>query len=140
MVAYPDTSVLVSLYVREPHSEGAIRLIGQFASSVVIAPLQEFEVANALELAVLQRRLTRSEADAARSNFELDLLHWTVTDFPVAAFTRAVTVARRHTVRYGTRSIDVLHVAAALLLSAEVFLTFDKRQRRLAKACGLRIH
>jgi hypothetical protein len=35
------------------------------------------------------------------------------------------------------RAIDLLHVAGALLLQSEVFLTFDERQFALAKAEGM---
>jgi hypothetical protein len=37
----------------------------------------------------------------------------------------------------GTRSLDILQVASALVLKAETFLTFDARQKKLAKAAGL---
>jgi predicted nucleic acid-binding protein len=39
--------------------------------------------------------------------------------------------------RMGTRALDILHVASALLLRAERILTFDDRQRQLAHAEGL---
>jgi len=32
-----------------------------------------------------------------------------------------------------------MHVAAALLLKAEMFLSFDERQRKVAKAEGLKV-
>ena len=37
----------------------------------------------------------------------------------------------------GNRSYDILHVAAAMVLSATEFWSFDARQRDLAKAAGL---
>ena len=39
----------------------------------------------------------------------------------------------------GYRAFDVLHVATALHLSAREFLSFDDRQRKLAKAEGLTV-
>jgi predicted nucleic acid-binding protein len=39
----------------------------------------------------------------------------------------------------GTRSLDVLHVAAASLLGALQFVSFDRRQRSLAFKAGLKI-
>ncbi|MBN9689084.1 MAG: hypothetical protein J0M24_02505 [Verrucomicrobia bacterium] len=39
----------------------------------------------------------------------------------------------------GTRSLDILHVASALVLGAEQFITFDLRQSSLASAAGLRL-
>jgi predicted nucleic acid-binding protein len=44
-----------------------------------------------------------------------------------------------HTVEGGYRSFDILHVAAALHLQADVFLSFDINQRKLATKEGLKI-
>jgi predicted nucleic acid-binding protein len=139
MRAYPDTSVLVSAYVPEAHSTAAERVMGDFASSLVLCPLHELEFTNALELAVFRRKMTPAEALAVWRDFEGDLGHWALHPLPVDVFARATRLARRHTARYGARSLDVLHVAIAIALEAEVLLTFDKRQRRLAKAEKLRV-
>jgi predicted nucleic acid-binding protein len=37
------------------------------------------------------------------------------------------------------RTLDVLHVAAALLLEAKILASFDERQRRLAASVGLKV-
>ena len=39
----------------------------------------------------------------------------------------------------GQRTIDLLHVAIALEAGAKTFLSFDQRQRKLAKAAGLKV-
>ena len=39
-----------------------------------------------------------------------------------------------------TRSLDLMHVAAALLCKARVFLSTDARQRTAAKAVGLEVN
>jgi hypothetical protein len=44
-----------------------------------------------------------------------------------------------HTERLGARAIDLLHVAGALTLESELFLTTDARQAQLAKAEGLKV-
>lgn len=36
-------------------------------------------------------------------------------------------------------TLDGLHVATALLLKPEAFFSFDERQRKLARAAGLRV-
>jgi predicted nucleic acid-binding protein len=40
----------------------------------------------------------------------------------------------------GTRTSDLLHIAAALELGADVLYTFDRQQRRLAKEMKLKIN
>jgi len=135
---YPDTSFLVSVYLTDVHSSEADRLMFEFGSSLVITALHELEFNNAVELAVFRRAITTSQAINARADYERDMAHWGLQPLPVDVFTRAVTLARRHTARRGTRSLDILHVAAALALGAEAFLTFDRRQHQLAKSEGLR--
>jgi predicted nucleic acid-binding protein len=51
----------------------------------------------------------------------------------------ATEIARVHVAHTGTRTLDTLHVAAALELKAERFWTFDDRQAKLAKAVGLKL-
>jgi hypothetical protein len=65
---------------------------------------------------------------------------FTVMPIPASAlYQRAVELANRHSAKLGTRSLDLMHVAAALLLGAGTFLSFDERQRKTAKAEGLKV-
>jgi predicted nucleic acid-binding protein len=51
--------------------------------------------------------------------------------------TRARTLSEKHTERLGCRAFDLLHVALALELECEAFLTSDRIQGALARAEGL---
>ena len=44
-----------------------------------------------------------------------------------------------HTESRGHRLADILHVATAIHLGAEEFLTFDSKQKRLAEAEGMTV-
>jgi predicted nucleic acid-binding protein len=58
---------------------------------------------------------------------------------PVAdAMIEAERLSATHSETLGTPSLDILHVACALVLGVEEFLTFDQRQLNLAKAAGLK--
>jgi predicted nucleic acid-binding protein len=52
-------------------------------------------------------------------------------------FRRASKLACEHSSEIGCRSLDLLHVASALVLEATTFLTFDDRQALLARVTGL---
>jgi len=52
---------------------------------------------------------------------------------------RAAEMSRQHTRVFGTRSLDVLHVASAVELGLRRFVTFDERQQKLAQAAGLKV-
>jgi predicted nucleic acid-binding protein len=49
----------------------------------------------------------------------------------------AENLSETDTAKLGVRTLDLLHVAAALNLSATAFLSFDARQFALAMAAGL---
>jgi len=49
----------------------------------------------------------------------------------------AKRLSATYTLTGGHRGFDVLHVAGALKLGADQFLTFDGNQKKLAKAEGL---
>jgi predicted nucleic acid-binding protein len=44
-----------------------------------------------------------------------------------------------HTLSGGHRGFDILHAAAAIVMDAKQFLTFDRNQKRLAEAEGLSV-
>lgn len=100
------------------------------------------ELINGLALAAHRRLITdaiyRTALAALDEDFETgryrsaDLL-WR------SALKRAGELSRQHTCAFGTRSLDVLHVASALELGLRRFVSFDERQQKLAQAAGLRV-
>lgn len=54
-----------------------------------------------------------------------------------AVMDEAMRLSAAHTLAGGHRSFNIVHVAAAIVIKARHFLTFDQNQRRLAEAEGL---
>lgn len=140
MIAYADTGFLVSLYGRDSHSAIAAALV-KARPVFLLPPLVEAEFMNALELRVFRKEWTVREARLVRESF---LEHAATGVFRREEMTpkvweKAVLLARRHSAKLGTRTLDVLHVASVMELQAEAMYTFDERQRALAKAAKLRI-
>ena len=141
MSAYADTSFLVSLYLFDVHSEAASARMKRADLPLPLTPLAEFELLNAIWLRVFRRDIPASEAKAAQALVQRDIEDgvWVRKPMPAIVYERAMQMARRRTPHLGTRAFDVLHVAAALLLRADVFYTFDRTQGLLAKAEGLTV-
>lgn len=140
MIAYADTGFLVSLYGQDDHSAAATALVKP-KPVFLINSLGEAEFTNAVELQVFRGQWTRREARLIQEQF---LQHQAAGVFRVEplgpeVWEKALVLSRRHSARLGTRTLDLLHVAAALILSPDVFYTFDERQRKLAKAERLRV-
>ncbi len=140
MNAYPDTSFLGSLYLGDAHAPAADRAMHRLRPTMILTPFHAVELTNAIQLLVFRKLITVAQAVAAQRKFEENLtVLGPFRSLPADAFGRAVDLAKRHTARHGARSLDILHVATAVSLGAEAFLTFDIRQRKLARAEGLRV-
>ncbi len=141
MSIYADTSFLVSLYVLDANSAAAAARMKRAKLPLSISSLGELELTNAICLRIFRKELTRPEAKAAftliRNDIGAGVLR--VTAMSIAGLERAKRIARKQTPLLGSRTLDVLHVALALVLKAEAFYTFDERQRRLATAEGMAV-
>ena len=141
MSLWLDTSVLVSLYVPEARSMSVARLVRRAAEPIPFTQLHELEIVNALRLRVLRREAAGALIGATIIRLHDDLrdgtLHRLAIDWPVT-LAKAIELANQHTARIGCRSLDVAHVAAAVLSGCERFVTADLRQSRIARRAGLR--
>jgi predicted nucleic acid-binding protein len=150
MKTYADTSFLVKLLTQEPGTKEAVadyRRLGR--PRVFFLPLHNLEVTNAIRQRAFHQRHTRPSSDRSAIRRELDaslgLLQTYISRRAFievshdmdAAIELAHTLSVKHTERLGCRSFDLLHVALALQLECEAFLTTDANQGTLAKAEGL---
>lgn len=95
-----------------------------------------------MSLAVFQQRLTTAESLAAWQEVQQDVVSGVLEGKSCLwekLVREAESLAEHHTPVIGARSLDILHVAAALVLGATEFCTFDTRQGKLAKAAGLHV-
>ena len=136
---YFDTGALVKLYIFEPGS-AFVQHQAQGARSIPINQLQETELRNAIQAAI-GRKCIRSAAgllvlEHIDSDINNGILSVEKLDWPTV-WNRAGHLARLHTRRLLCRTLDILHVAAAETCGADLLVTGDKRQFKLAGAVGL---
>jgi len=111
----------------------------EIAAPLMLSSLGEVELLNALHLYVFRREIHESGLRAALAVFRADIDSGVLVVRPMseAMYTEAARLSARWTATLGTRSLDILQVAAAMVLKADSFHTFDDRQKKLAKAAGL---
>ncbi len=142
MNGYADTSVLAPLYLQETTSAAAQNALAALAEPLPLIPLAMLELRNTLNLAIVRGRITEAERDAAWLRFQAHLAAGTYAETPIPAVelhAKARELSDRYTPSLATRSLDLLHVAAAALLGAKVFYSFDERQRRAAAGEGMKV-
>jgi len=131
---------MVALYMRDVHTPEAVQRMVRHPE-IWLTPFHKVEIAHAIAQSVFRGQLAPQAADRLYGDFGRDCEAglWRITDTPSATFETALALARLHVSRIGGRTLDTLHVAAALELKAQHFWTFDDRQAKLAKVVGLKL-
>ncbi|MGI8605008.1 MAG: type II toxin-antitoxin system VapC family toxin [Verrucomicrobiales bacterium] len=140
MTIYADSSFLVALYLEaDVNWSRANAQMARTASPIAFTPLQRLELRNAIRLCAWRGHIDEPAAQAAIQQADEDLrdgfLFHTAASF-VDVCRKADELSAHHP---GCRTLDLIHTATALVTKAEVFLSFDDRQKKLARAAGLKV-
>lgn len=139
---YVDSSALCQVYVHGAKSMAMSSWRFKNPGPLTLTRFGRAEISNAISLAAFRGELTKEGVAQAERLLAADMEegYLRLVDLPWrAVFERATELSHQHTRTYGTRSLDVLHVASALELNARRLVTYDNRQARLAAACGLKV-
>jgi predicted nucleic acid-binding protein len=139
-MVYADTSFLFSLVLHDVNTVGAVAYLRRHPVSLGLTSWQRCELNNAVRLSVWRGNCSEPVAKSALEKVEADLKAGNLEEMPLAwpvVLAIADALGERHTSALGVRTLDLLHVAAAVSLKAKAFLTFDGRQLALARAAGL---
>lgn len=139
---YLDTSSLVKLYLLEEDSAVVQELVSSQHDPLPVWELQEMELTNALRLKVFWGEVSQKDADRQMELFEQrkGKGHYYFPDLDRAALFTTFQRLSAHTPELGCRTLDIMHVACAVLLAPDLFVSFDARQKQLAARAGLTAH
>ena len=142
MTGYLDPSFLVSLYSSDDNFEAAVQAMQTFQGQRLVTTFGTLEVINAFGLRVFRKQVTSSQAQSSLDDFEQDLRAGVlqVCPLPEQVFEHARRLSQQTTATLGTRTADLLHVAAALELGVDRLFSFDKQQRKLAQVVRLKVN
>jgi len=139
---YADPSFIVSLYSPDANSATAARTMQASSAQPFVTTFGELEVVNAMGLRTFRKEVSLAQAQASLRAFEKDLRDgvFQLRELTDVIFERATQLSRQSTAKLGTRTADLLHVAAALALGADHLYTFDLQQRKLAQSLRLKLN
>jgi predicted nucleic acid-binding protein len=147
VTTYADSSFIVRLLTSEAGSDEVVaefRRLGRprLAYSTFLA----LEVANALNLRIFTTKTSKPSRERSPSMVETmsafsRIEHMLARKLLISVafdWEETLRVAKelsnRHTRTVGSRTLDLMHLASATVLKADLFLTCDKRQAQVAKA------
>jgi predicted nucleic acid-binding protein len=140
--AYADPGFIVSLYSPDANSAAAAHTMQASSADRFLTTFGELEVINAMGLRIFRKEVSAGQAQSSLIEFEKDLRGgvFHLRGLSDSVFERARQLSRQTTAKLGTRTADLLHVAAALELDADYLYTFDQHQRKLAQALRLKLN
>lgn len=144
MTAYADTSFVISWFVPDANHAAAIAhlLTATRRSRVPWTPWNAIEFNNSVRALRSRGVLSATSLQALATQIRSALAVGDLVATPLPAYRwwlESESLSKAHTEQLNVRTLDLLHVAAARLLGAREFWTFDQRQRALAHAAGLRV-
>lgn len=115
----------------------------QHARPLPFTPWHRLEVRNAIRLAVFHKLIDSPQGRTQLKQVEADLREETLLGHSpvdwVGVLRHAEKLGAWQTENLGCRSGDLFHVATAIEFKSDLFLTFDARQKTMARAAGLSV-
>lgn len=141
-MVYVDTSVLVSLYVKEAYSRQASDWIRANNEAIPTTVFHGLEFTNAIQSKLYRKEISDKQAGKVLKRFNdhekegifyMPPINW------ADVFSLTLDLSNNYTKSTGSRSLDIIHVASALTMGADRFFTFDTKQSQLASTAGIQI-
>ncbi|EQD56309.1 hypothetical protein B2A_05319 [mine drainage metagenome] len=134
MRVYFDSSAFAKRYIDEAGTAEVLawcERARELALSVIAIP----ELISAFCRLQREGRLTRAQYQAIKSALMADIADALILDTMPEVIQHAVKALEKHPLR----GMDAIHLGAALVCSAEVFVSADARQCQAAKSLGLKV-
>ena len=134
MRVYFDSSAFAKRYIDETGTAEVLawcERASELALSVIAVP----ELISAFCRLQREGRLTDAQYQIIKRALMLDIADALICDTTPQVIQHAVKVLENHTLR----GMDAIHLGAAVVCAAEVFISADARQRRAAEAFGLQV-
>ena len=132
----------MKLYVREESSDTVARFLAARGESVTVNNLHDLEIRNALRLKRFRDEIDDGQLAASMAMLDTDLAAGRLIrgriDWP-SICAEAERLSAAMAVSTGVRTIDLLHIAAALGQVSSGLVSLDHRQRAAARASGLEV-
>ena len=140
---YTDTSFLFALYQQgDAFHVSAKKLMARMKEPIALTLLGEFELLNNVHRGLASKVIDQAGHDAILRQIEADeadgiLVRHALNELDLYA--RARAISKKYSSETNSRSLDILHVAAAEQLQISPFVSYDAKQRLLVQKIGIQL-
>ena len=134
MKVFLDTSAFAKRYVVEKGSDKVMALCLK-ADSLVVSVVCLLELISTLSRLVREKKLAKAEYRRLKSESMADLADVDICQITADVLVSVVSLLESHPLR----AMDAVHVACALAVKPDVFVSADHRQLSAARKAGLKI-
>lgn len=134
MRLFLDTSAFAKRYVAESGSNKVMELC-QHADSLIVSVICLPEFISTLSRLLREKKFLQSDYQQLKESALADLTDVDICQITQEVLASAILLIESNTVR----AMDALHVACAIAVASDVFVSADHRQLTTAKKAGLKI-
>ena len=134
MKVFLDTSAFAKRYVAEPGSD-KVFAICQKADSLIVSVICLPELISTLSRLVREKKLTKAAYRKLKVDAMADLADVDICQITSEVLASVIALLES----YPLRALDAIHVACALNVKPDVFISADQRQIAGARKAGLKI-
>ena len=134
MKVFLDTSAFAKRYVAEQGSDKVISLCQQ-ADSLIVSVICLPELISTLSRLLREKKLAKADYRKLKGDAMADMADVDICQFTPDILASVVSLLES----YPLRAMDTLHVASALIVEPDIFVSADHRQLSAAKKGGLKI-
>jgi predicted nucleic acid-binding protein len=129
-----DSSALVKRYVREKGTDRVIEICRE-ADEIAVSIICITEVLSACNRLLREKLITADQYAEIKHEFLRDIESAIIINLTFEVMEKSIVCLEKGTIG----SLDALHVAAAIIYEAELFVTGDEKQTLIAEQMGVNV-
>ncbi len=129
-----DTSALAKRYIAEPGTETVLERCRE-AREVILSVICAPELISTFNRLRREHKLSDEQYRTMKKDIAADLVQATIVPLTEAVLEKTIAALQKAPLR----TLDALHVAAALESSSDLFVSADRRQCKAAREMGLNV-
>ena len=134
MISFFDSSALAKRFIEESGSD-EIEKICFDSESIVVSSICFPEIISALNRRLRESSISKKDYHLIKERLIEEFEHIEIINVVPEVIAKSIMLLEKNNLR----ALDAIHIASALILKSDLFVSADKRQVVAAKKAGLKV-